>query len=113
MLEQAYITVKHEDDKIIAFERASLIWVFNFHTTKSFTDYPVGVSRPGKYKIVLDSDAGMFGGFDRITKHTDYFTLPGISQRCLCDPFFRIVSRYATMLESLFSLSNRARFRLG
>ncbi|KAI8846972.1 glycogen branching enzyme [Chytridium lagenaria] len=28
--------------KIIAFERGGLLWIFNFHPTKSFTDYRIG-----------------------------------------------------------------------
>jgi len=73
---QAYLLLTHEDDKIIAFERAGLIWVFNLHPSKSYTDYPIGAAVPGKYKIVLDSDHKQFGGFERITKYTEYFTLP-------------------------------------
>ena len=37
----AYVSRKHEDDKIIAFERGGHLFVFNFHTSKSFTDYKV------------------------------------------------------------------------
>lgn len=32
---QAYISLKHEGDKVIVFERAGLLWIFNFHTTVS------------------------------------------------------------------------------
>jgi len=46
---QAYVSRKHEDDKLIAFERAGLLFVFNFHATKSFTDYPIGTNIPGWY----------------------------------------------------------------
>lgn len=34
---------------MIVFERGSLLWVFNFHSTKSFADYRVGASIAGKY----------------------------------------------------------------
>lgn len=68
--------LKHEGDKVIAFERGNLFFVFNFHPTKSFTDYAIGISHPGKYKIVLDSDSKDFGGHERITKYNDYFTEP-------------------------------------
>ncbi len=36
-----YVSCKHQDDKTIVFERAGLLFVFNFHTSKSFTDYKV------------------------------------------------------------------------
>lgn len=38
----AYVSWKHEGDKVIAFERGGVLFVFNFHPTKSFTDYRVG-----------------------------------------------------------------------
>jgi len=73
---QAYVSLKHEGDKIVAFERGGIFWVFNFHHEKSYTDYRLGISRAGKYKIVLNSDAPQFGGYNRITKDTGYFTQP-------------------------------------
>ncbi|THH13796.1 hypothetical protein EW146_g6463 [Bondarzewia mesenterica] len=53
---QAYVSLKHEVDKVIVFERAGLLFVFNFHPTQSFTDYRVGIEEPGEYRIVLSSD---------------------------------------------------------
>lgn len=38
----AYVSWKHEGDKVIAFERGGVLFVFNFHPTQSFTDYRVG-----------------------------------------------------------------------
>lgn len=61
-----YVTWKHEGDKIIAFERNLLLFVFNFHYERSFTDYRVGVEFPGTYKIILSTDDKNFGGFDRV-----------------------------------------------
>jgi 1,4-alpha-glucan branching enzyme len=71
-----YITLKHEGDKIIAFERGNLLFVFNFHTTKSFDNYSIGIEQPGCYKVVLSSDDEEFGGFNRIDKTVDHFTMP-------------------------------------
>ncbi|KAK6021387.1 alpha amylase, all-beta domain protein [Ostertagia ostertagi] len=62
----AYVSCKHHDDKMICFERAGVLFVFNFHTTKSFTDYKVGVEMPGIYKMVLNSDEERFGGHNRL-----------------------------------------------
>ncbi len=61
-----YVTIKHEQDKIISFEKDSLIFVFNFHPTKSFPDYPIPTNSPLPYKIVLNTDRQCFGGLDRI-----------------------------------------------
>ncbi|KAM8976349.1 1,4-alpha-glucan-branching enzyme [Pelodytes ibericus] len=71
---QAYISAKHEDDKIIAFERGNLLFIFNFHPYKSFTGYRVAVNLPGKYMIALDTDASDYGGHQRINHTTEFFT---------------------------------------
>ncbi|KAF3164777.1 alpha-1,4-glucan branching enzyme [Orbilia oligospora] len=71
---QAYISLKHEGDKIIVFERANLIFVFNFHPTNSFPDYRIGVEVAGKYKVILSSDNKLFGGFERVDENGEFFT---------------------------------------
>ncbi len=55
----------HDQDQIMAFERGSLLFVFNLHPQKSYTDYGILVQK-GNYKTVLDSDAKEFGGFGLI-----------------------------------------------
>ena len=62
------------ENRIIAYERAGLIFVFSFHPDHSFTDFPIYVPQPGKYGMVLDSDAKEFGGFDRRDPGTEHFT---------------------------------------
>lgn len=74
--EQAYVSLKNEADKVIVFERAGLLWIFNFHPTKSFTDYRVGIQTAGTYQIVLDTDDPAFGGFGRNATGTRFFTTP-------------------------------------
>jgi len=71
---QAYVSLKNETDKVLVFERAGLLWIFNFHPTKSFTDYRVGVEEAGTYRIVLDTDWPEFGGFNRNDRNTRFFT---------------------------------------
>ncbi|SJL02291.1 probable 1,4-alpha-glucan-branching enzyme [Armillaria ostoyae] len=72
----AYVSLKHEVDKLIVYERAGLLFVFNFHPTQSFTDYRVGVDEAGEYSVVLTSDEGRFGGFDNVKLGGQYFTTP-------------------------------------
>lgn len=74
--DSGYVSWKHEEDKVIVFERAKCLFVFNFHPTKSFPDYRVGVNEAGKYKIILDSDAEEFGGHKRLDHKTEFFTFP-------------------------------------
>lgn len=69
-----YVSWKHEADKVIVFERADLLFAFNFHPTKSFPDYRVGVNNAGSYKIVLSTDDKEFGGHDRLDKDTIFKT---------------------------------------
>ncbi|KAM9088092.1 1,4-alpha-glucan-branching enzyme isoform 2-T2 [Megaptera novaeangliae] len=73
---QAHVSEEHETNKIIAFERAGLLFVFNFHPSNSYTDYRLGTTVPGKYKIVLDSDAAEYGGHQRLDHNTDFFSKP-------------------------------------
>ena len=73
---QAYVSLKHEGDKVIVFERAGLLFVFNFHPTESFTDYRVGVEEPGEYRVALTSDEKKFGGFENVDLGSKYFTTP-------------------------------------
>ncbi|KPP75735.1 1,4-alpha-glucan-branching enzyme-like [Scleropages formosus] len=70
----AYITAKHEGDKVIIFERASVVFIFNFHPSQSYSSYRVAVEMPGKYKIKLDSDAVQYGGHGRLDHSTEFFT---------------------------------------
>lgn len=69
-----YVTTVHEQDKIIAFEKNLLVFVFNFHYEKSYTDYWIGVEFPGTYKIVLSSDDEIFGGFNRVDTRLSHFS---------------------------------------
>ncbi|KAM7535939.1 hypothetical protein Aperf_G00000097198 [Anoplocephala perfoliata] len=81
---QAYVSRKHEDDKVIAFERAGVLFVFNFHTSKSYTGYRIGVDVPGTYRIILNSDSKKYGGFDRIDESVPMPTTdePWDNRRC-------------------------------
>ncbi|KAF3025702.1 alpha-1,4-glucan branching enzyme [Neopestalotiopsis sp. 37M] len=73
---QAYISLKNENDKVVVFERAGVVFIFNFHPSNSFTDYRIGVDQPGTYKVVLNSDSKEYGGHGRIDENTRFFTTP-------------------------------------
>ncbi|XP_004246561.1 1,4-alpha-glucan-branching enzyme 2-2, chloroplastic/amyloplastic isoform X1 [Solanum lycopersicum] len=75
--EHQFISRKDEGDRMIVFERGNLVFVFNFHWTNSYSDYRIGCLKPGKYKVVLDSDDPPFGGFGRIDHNAEYFTFEG------------------------------------
>jgi 1,4-alpha-glucan branching enzyme len=70
--DQAFVSLKHEGDKLIVFERAGLLFVFNFHPVKSFIDYRIGTQLQRRLKLVLNSDWVDFGGFALIRGTNEY-----------------------------------------
>jgi len=70
-----YLLRHHEADRILAFERADLLFLFNFHASSSYRDYRIG-TRPGSYEQILDTDTPGFGGFGRLADAQVHFTLP-------------------------------------
>jgi len=63
----------HEQDKVIAFERNNILFVFNFHHSNSFSDY-MFAAPPGKYQMVFNSDEPRFGGKARLKQDQIHFT---------------------------------------
>ncbi len=62
-----YITLAHESDKMIVFEKGDLLFVFNFHPSNSYEGYKVGTNWDFDHKILYDTDRLEFGGFDRLS----------------------------------------------
>lgn len=62
------------EKKIIVFERADLIFVFSFNISESFFGFEIKVPHHGEYKIILNSDEKLFGGFERIEDSSSFFT---------------------------------------
>lgn len=60
--------------KILAYERAGLIFVFSFHPTESFSGFAIQVPEAGSYQLILDSDDKEFGGFERLDTSTTFLT---------------------------------------
>jgi len=46
-----YVSAKHEEDKVIVFERAGLLFCFNLHPAQSHADYKVGVEEEGRISL--------------------------------------------------------------
>ena len=70
----------NNDDQVLAFMRKDLLFVFNFSPVNSYTDYGIIVPR-GSYKTVMSTDDAEFGGFNRIDKSVEHFTM--------LDPLYR------------------------
>jgi len=61
-----------EQNNILAFERANLVFVFNFHPNNSQFNYSLQVPKIGEYKLIFNTDASYFGGFNRIQGNSKY-----------------------------------------
>ena len=64
-----------DTNNVIIFERNNLIFVFNFHPERAIPDYRFPAHQAGNYRIILNSDAPEFGGFDRIDSSLTYATM--------------------------------------
>ena len=67
------VLCQNDGDKVLAFERNGCIVVFNFHPSKSFSDYTI-YCKPGEYQIVLSSDDPEYCGFGNIDTTMTYPT---------------------------------------
>ena len=65
-----------EGDQVLAYQRGDLVFVFNFNSNKSFSEYGILVES-GNYKIILDTDSPEFGGFGLNDDDIIHYTLPG------------------------------------
>ena len=73
----AYNHLMDEMNKTIVYShRGDLLFVFNWHPQRSIPGYVVPVPAPGRYRIVLSSDAKRFGGYGRIDESVDAFSFP-------------------------------------
>jgi len=88
LLDDLFIERLYENnyDKVIAFTRKNLLFVFNFNPVKSFTDY--GIPLKGKFRIVIDSDDPAFGGFSRIDRNAVYASIRKASRETINVPYY-------------------------
>ena len=64
---------EHSDNKVVVFERAGLLFAFNFHPDQSYNDYRFEAP-PGTYRMIFTSDAPHYGGHDRLAADQEHFT---------------------------------------
>jgi 1,4-alpha-glucan branching enzyme len=61
-------------NQVIIFEKNQLIFIFNFSPTNVIFNYQFTAPEKGTYRILLNSDKKLFGGFDRVDDNIDYPT---------------------------------------
>ncbi|KAJ2082182.1 alpha-1,4-glucan branching enzyme [Coemansia sp. RSA 988] len=71
-----WVTLRHDSDKVLAFERGGLLWLFNFHPSNSYSDYRIGTAWAGKYTVALCTDDTYFLGHGRIDGSVEHFSTP-------------------------------------
>jgi 1,4-alpha-glucan branching enzyme len=64
---------EHADKKLIVFERAGLLFAFNFHPVQSYSDFRFEAPA-GKYKMIFNSDAAPYGGHRRLQADQEHLT---------------------------------------
>lgn len=65
---------EHNDDKVLVFIRAGLIFALNFHPYRSHTDYRFEAP-PGKYRMIFSTDDATYGGHERLQAEVEHVTL--------------------------------------
>jgi 1,4-alpha-glucan branching enzyme len=63
----------HDGDKVVAYRRGPLVFVFNFHPSQSFTDYRIPVPDAKDYKLILNTDDKRFDGFGLVEQNVTYW----------------------------------------
>jgi 1,4-alpha-glucan branching enzyme len=77
---------ENNSDKVVAYMRGDLLFVFNFSPSVSYTDYGIPVA--GKFKVVLDSDDPLYGGFDRIDRSAVYMSIKKAERNIINAPLY-------------------------
>jgi len=63
---------ENNDEKIIAFRRGKLLFIFNFHPSRSYEGYEIPSEGIARCRCVLSTDEKKYSGFGREDKSTVY-----------------------------------------
>lgn len=66
----------HNSDKIMAFTRGDLLFVFNFHPSKTYETYEIPAGKMKSCQCIMNTDEEKYGGFARVDKTRVYEPLP-------------------------------------
>jgi 1,4-alpha-glucan branching enzyme len=58
--------------QVLVFERAGVVFAFNFSPSNSYEGYWLTLPKTGHYQVIFSTDEPTFGGFDRISKDYIY-----------------------------------------
>ena len=88
-----------KENKIIAYRKGKLIFLFNFHPEHSNPEFFVPTHAAGKYKVVLSTDDPEYGGQGRVD-HEYVYECKSIDQRGLGFKIY-IPARTAIVLKDI------------
>lgn len=86
----AYNHLMDTANQTLAFSHGTTVFVFNWHPRNSIPDYAIPVPEPGRYRIVLTSDAPEFGGYGRIDPAVKAFSFSQTDSDGSTRPYIRI-----------------------
>lgn len=86
----AYNHLMDTANQTLAFSHGTTVFVFNWHPRNSIPDYAIPVPEPGRYRIVLTSDAPEFGGYGRIDPAVKAFSFSQTDSDGSMRPYIRI-----------------------
>ena len=99
------LVYEHTDNKILIFERAGLLFTFNFHPVQSYGDYRFETV-PGTYKMILNTDAARYGGHRRLQPDQEHLTgFEVVANHKSCFLSLYLPSRSAQVLRRLEKIS--------
>ncbi|MBO4286688.1 MAG: alpha amylase C-terminal domain-containing protein [Kiritimatiellae bacterium] len=92
-----------DESKILVFERGALLFLFNFHSSISVSDYSVVVPPASRgYRLRLDTDETRFGGQGRIQPGQTFEVIDELRGNELCNVIkVYLPSRTAMILERI------------
>jgi 1,4-alpha-glucan branching enzyme len=69
-----YVSCNDEEDKVIIYEKGELVYIFNFHPSKSYEHYLIGTHWRSDHMILFETDESRFGGHERLNDaHNKWF----------------------------------------
>lgn len=91
---------------LIAYQRGTTIFAFNFHPTRSYPDFFLPTGTPGTYHVLLDTDRTAFGGQARISNTLTYTAQVAPDGRC--GFFLYLPSRTAVVYKKVPACGTKA-----
>lgn len=61
-----FVRTKHNEDKVLVFEKDNILFVFNWHSTHSYESYPIYSRHCTRANVLWSTDDFQFGGHGRV-----------------------------------------------